>query len=437
MGFLVVEESVVEQYYRHKFLQYCRLPPDPTHKQYRIFLNTGKMIKIKKHLRTPQDLYKEILALERQRRLKLGQIKGIYYSLCSWLNPEKIGARNQPGYIADRLLIKDIIGTEIDMPDLEDARLEALKLLAWAKNNGYEPDSINFSGNKGFHIPLVRKAGVMPQNPEARLNAATQIRKILISELHKAGIEVCPDSLPDVFRIFRVVGTLHVKSGRLCWPVTETMLKNNPSDWLIDHIPQIGEGSPLISGRTREMMMGERIPLRPPCSTTGIATERGQTVYVQTFLSNKVYGTKDRYIPIFKYTGMKLATVQAILKKVAKDYRMAETILFEYRKKIFGVCLQAFEPRRLDKILKAAKSENINEFARYRKSRMPVTDYNSYSFPLKYLGRVESRNDLAAISRGHFEFFNIACELEAKDRRFLGNARLGFSTVKGKGEIIG
>jgi len=91
------------------------------------------------------------------------------------------------------------------------------------RNYGRTPSWLVFSGRRGFHVyywdwdDIVKEYG----SPVDRLRQFIKSRKAIMKELERASIKVDTTVTADPWRVMRIPGTLHGKTGFVAVPVSD------------------------------------------------------------------------------------------------------------------------------------------------------------------------------------------------------------------------
>lgn len=328
-------KEVVSDYYANS--DAFVLPEQSSFRQYRIKRLDGSFRKIKARITSVTKLKTEIAFFK-------GDIKAIYYTTTKWLNPTAVGKKVRPGY-PDIPLSFDI-PLDFDSEDLEEARLNALKALERAKQLNHKIKYIAFSGCKGFHIVLENTQPI----PERHQDREAFISHVL-SQHYKLYKDFSPDEcMTNPRMIIKLPGTYN-PNGYTTTIISEEQLRQ-PIETLLTHIPHDSRGRPL-SPIKRAMIH------HPPLTREREANRRGQRLTFQTFLKNKVKGTRDRYVLFLKYEAtFPLSKLSKKLKWLMHTYKLSNFYIYKDAENYYAVNLSTHSPRRIAKITTAAKSLN-------------------------------------------------------------------------------
>lgn len=349
----------IRSFYQHHLPDLTPIT-DLSHRHFRILLPRGTFFKIPDRIRSPEIL---------QAWLSRYRPSDVYYSTSCWLAPEKLG-RREGTLLSDNILLSSDIVFDIDRspfsPDnLEDARRDTLRLLAFCREEGLPVKYIAFSGSKGFHVVCSDTARYDAPDPLAREDLARARRKGILARVLAADISADPRVTPDTRRIIRVPGTVNSKTGYVCTVLTPEQLER-PISEILKYIPRITLGTPLIPETGDDSSLrGYRI-ISWLCHRLGVRSKPENPVSYATFLVNAVPGI-DRQIPVFVYPARRNpAKIEAELRALQQVYGLSDIYLFHSETEIAAVCLRTFPLSRLEKILKASTSMNTGTLLKYR-----------------------------------------------------------------------
>jgi hypothetical protein len=385
-----------------------------------------KFRKVHYTIRNIYDLRQALLRMESQG-IDLGRIKSIYYSMMQVSDPEKIG--NEQTF-KDATIYGYDLPFEIDkgpyIEDLEEARQEALCLLKWIE--GREELSLNyiaFSNSEGFHLPC-RVAWQFPKRRRERLKFLIGKQKLYKDSLLSLGIKADVDVI-DYSRVLKLPsGIINPETGYMTHIISKRMLKK-PIEEILSHIPCHDNGMRPSIGRKPEMTEEDRAGkaryISPPFKRDGNAYEQGRTLHSQIFISNKVFGIKDRYVPLFRWSNIGEKSVRNILKKTMKRFELSDTLLIKDMTGYYAISFKTTSSARIEKILRYAKSDNLKEFQRNGIARMPVSKRlkeGKEVSDVMLLEDIKGSND-AFMSRPHTEFLNKVFRLNKTFANMHGN----------------
>jgi hypothetical protein len=333
---------------------------DLSHRHFRILLPRGSFFKIPDRITSSATL---------QTWLARYRPSDVYYSTSCWLAPENLGRREGTPLSANIFLSSDIV-FDIDRSpfshaNLDEARKDTLRLLAFCRENELPVRYIAFSGSKGFHVICTDTARYDAADPRVREDLAKARRKEILTWVLAAGIGVDPKITPDTRRIIRVPGTINSKSGYVCTLLTEDQIQQ-PIREILKSVPRISLATPQIPlPGDDSSLRGSRI-ISWLCHRLGVRSKPPSPVSYATFLVNAVPGI-DRQVPIFVYPPRRnLQKIETELSALQQVYGLSDLYLYRSETEISAICLRTFPLRRLEKILKASTSNNFATLLKYK-----------------------------------------------------------------------
>jgi DNA primase catalytic subunit len=348
----------VRSFYRHH-------PPDLTpitdltHRHFRILLPRGTFLKIPDRITSPAIL---------QHWLARYRPTDVYYSTSCWLSPENLG-RREGTPLSDNIFLSSDIVFDIDrspftFENLDDARMDTLRLVEFCRNEGLPVRYIAFSGSKGFHLVCTDTVRYDTPDPRAREDLAKNRRRAILSRVQAAGIAVDPRITPDTRRIIRVPGTINSRTGHICTVLTQDQLLQ-PIREILKYVPKVTLGTPQIPATGDDSSLrGTRI-ISWLCHRLGVRSKPISPVSYATFLVNSVPGI-ERQIPIFMYPPRRnLQKVETELRLLQQQYGLSDIYLYRSETEITAICLRTFSEDRLRKILKASTATNFATLLKY------------------------------------------------------------------------
>ncbi len=360
--------------------------PSLSHRQFRLSLPDGRFRKLPERISSESDL---------QKALVKSAPRDVYYSVAKWLSPTEVGAappRSQGGkdgkkrlpfgaYSRNLFLGADLV-FDIDVPPFSRknlARAQAIttKLVDYLDDRFHlSPRYIAFSGGKGFHV--VCDDPFLPEgipSPFERERVARSRRKALAEDILAAGIAIDAPITADTRRILRVPGTLNSKTGYLCRLISADEI-SSPVSSLLRKTPRCS-CSPGILERGYDAI------LRIAC-TTALGGERSgvssppflsprfpKEMYA-SYLTNVVCGVQGRYVPFFRWPRKRLEAIERLVRSVQERYGLGPVYLFDAGTEVTGAALRTLQWRRCEKAVKAARSLDAEQFAKYKRQFMRV-----------------------------------------------------------------
>lgn len=344
---------------------YQNNPPDLGHisdcsrRHFRILLPRGTFFKIPDRIRSPATL---------QRWLVRYRPSDVYYSTSCWLAPERLGRREGTPLSDNIFLFSDIV-FDIDRPpfgpdNLDRARADTLKLLAFCDDNNLPVRYIAFSGSKGFHVVCTDTVRSALADPREREDEARERRKQVLANVTSAGITVDARITPDTRRIIRVPGTINSKTGLACTILSREQL-DLPAREILKYIPRVTLGTPQIPATGDDSSLRGFRSISWLCHRLGVRSKPNPPVTYATFLVSAVPGI-DRQVPFFTYPARRnIRTIEAELLRLQEIYRLSDIFLWRSETEIAALCLATFPLRRLEKIIGASTSTGYGSLLKY------------------------------------------------------------------------
>jgi hypothetical protein len=341
---------------------------DLSHRHFRILLPRGTFFKIPDRITSAAIL---------QDWLTRYRPSDVYYSTSCWLSPENLG-RREGTPLSDNIFLHSDIVFDIDRSpfscaNLEIARQETVRLLAFCQNEGLPVKYIAFSGSKGFHVICTDTVRYAASDPRIREDMAKARRKEILGRVLAENIGVDPKITPDTRRIIRVPGTINSKTGFVCTVLTGYQL-DLPIRDILKYIPRVKLTTPQIP------VMGDDSSLRGSriiswlCYRLGVRSKPQPPVSYATFLVNAVPGI-GRQIPVFTYPVRRSQQkIETELTRIQHLYGLSDIYLYRSEKEISALSLRTFPIRRLEKIIRASTSTNYGTLVKYHQLFFRVGD---------------------------------------------------------------
>ena len=155
--------------------------------------------------------------------------------------PENLGRRERTP-LSDNIFLSSDIVFDIDRSpfsaaNLELARQDTLRLLAFCDDNQLAVKYIAFSGSKGFHVICADPRRYDDPSPLVREDMAKAARREIIARVLAEGIAIDTKITADTRRIIRVPGTINSKTGYVCTVLSRDQLSQNPSAQFLNIFP--------------------------------------------------------------------------------------------------------------------------------------------------------------------------------------------------------
>ena len=311
----------------------------------------------KKRINTPEKL--------KQWLIRFNPTK-CYYTNCLFLAPQLYQGLKLKG-AGYELLSKcwmkaDIffdLDAEKDHSNLEELRLEAIKLLDYMKNEkGFKLRHINWSGGAGLHLIYDDLTMTTIANPLKRMEIYKQERQKLLERLPSLKL-LDKDCTIDHVRILKIPNSFDTKSGYKVQKISESDLRNNSMKKIVSqlhHIPVRGENSNEETKRlfSATFVVGD---LSAGSSTSGKLLVQYPLLY--GWLPNNVFGLKDSFVPFLRIKKQDFNKDE--LNKIQLEYKMGDIICLDYGDFIGCLAFKIVSRRRLEKILRRSKSNNLHE----------------------------------------------------------------------------
>jgi len=395
-------------------------------RHFRFRLADGSFYKVKRKIRDLRDLREHLV-----RKVPLD----VYYSTACWLNPHLLGSRVEKDVLRNVLISCDL-AFDIDLggkiKTLEDARQQVMAMNEFLKSKGINVRYSAFSGGKGFHVVCDDPWNdeISEEDPIKREVEAIERRKRMVEEVKGEGIEFDEKVTVDTRRIIRLPGTINSKTGFVCTVLSKRELESSVGEiiklarWYTTTSPRI----PLRS-RVREMTVHFM-----PSKISGLLGRLGvrptpeQRPCYSTFITSNIPRTRLK-IPVLEFSSWrKTEEITGIIKKVQRHYGLGDIFVFSDGNKFTVFSLKAVSRRRVEKILFAAGSLNLNACRKYGCTYMRVG--KSVGLNGKVVHREPKlievlESDLRGqASRPHFEFLSsLGVKIRGEGMKFCGSGK--------------
>jgi len=351
-----------------KYYETCDFPELVDHsqwRQYRFLLWDGTGKKVKDQIRNKEALRKWLVRYAP---------KAVYCTTSTWMNPAKIGKREEYSKsqyrIGDNLMIGHDLIFDIDNKDLETSRKITLQLIDFMEPLGYKVKEIIFSGGKGFHVWFDDPEKISIADPREREYFYMAHRKEILAKVVNAGIKVDPVVTANTRCIVRVPGTVHWKTGFVaCYCKREEIEK--PIGEFLKTVKRVWpEGT-----FKKEKGDGEKIWGQITDNPEYFKMWQGNDSY---HLSNFVRGTKNRYVLFLRFQYIWLDGVVERLQKLQERFNLTDVYLYgsDLKHRYTAVCLKTMQPEQIVKIVKACDAVNKEMLHAhgFRPSYIPVSE---------------------------------------------------------------
>jgi DNA primase catalytic subunit len=347
----------IRSYYRSFLIDLTSIP-GLNFRHFRFRLPNGSFYKVKRKIRNSSDFRETLIENEPL---------DVYYSTASWLNPHLIATKLDKDILKNVILSCDLafdIDVNEDIKTLEDARLQAVAINDFLDSKGIKVRYTAFSGSKGFHVVCDDpwREEIAEEDPHIREMYAIEKRKEIIQEARERGNIFDEKVTIDTRRIIRVPGTIHSKTGLICTLLSKNELESD-IETIFKYIETNFSFAPRISQYLREMTAPSAYKISGFKGRLGVRPK--PTFCYSTFFTNNIPETRLK-IPVFEFgTWMKLEKVISVIEKVQEKYCLGDIILFGDRNRYWAVSLKAVSQRRIEKILRASGSLNLNQCKKY------------------------------------------------------------------------
>lgn len=303
----------------------------------------------------------------------------LYYSVSRFLVPHKNYGKN-PKYacnqMADNLFLYSDLAFDIDDDNLEVAKADSIKVLDYMNGNesNYSLKRIVFSGTRGFHLIYKQKQRYHVADPVKRRMRYEIERERISNEIIKLNLQTMDPNhkniIIDQYRVLAAPYSIKTKSGYVVYPLTEDQLRYLTIREILDIIPNIYSPVRSPNRYLGESVKGSMIkvgfesPLFPADQhhirgkpQSGL---RGPPPIFYEFITNKIRGTKDLYIPVLKFWDASFNEDR--LKETQNIYNLTSFYIMRVKDGYYAICLKAVTRKRLIKIMKFARANNLNRY---------------------------------------------------------------------------
>jgi hypothetical protein len=386
-------------------------------------LPSGRFLKIKDSIHTPQNLQKWLI--------KLKPID-VYYSTSTYLDPTSVTPRpkdNDEYWGPGNIILSNDIAFDLDRQplsilNLERARKDAIKLLLFLKEKGYCLKYAAFSGSKGFHLLFDDIDKKIEPDIRIREKSIIKKRRKLVNIIKKQGIKFDTPITVDTRRVIRLPGTINSKTGYCCQYLSDDKIKTPVSDWL-DDIAKIPSHVKI------SMFKWNYLPKRKT-NTRKKTLEKDVRYGYTTFITSSVLGIKGRHAVLLSFPNRSQKRVETNLKKVQENYNLTDIYLFKLPKMFQAICLKTIQRNRYQKILDVTKSISANQLRNYNRVSLRMgplvgREMQILEPPAKFITILECESEVRNknyVSQGHINFL-----------KKHGFVPLDYSMVHGNGEF--
>jgi hypothetical protein len=325
-----------------------------------------------------------------------------------------LGSRAEKNILKNVMISCDLafdIDVNKEMKKLEDARLQTLALTDFLESKGIDVRYTAFSGSKGFHVVCNDPWNdeITEENPLKRELEAVRRRKRIVKEAKEKNLLFDEKVTVDTRRIIRLPGTINSKTGLVCTILDKEKLQSG-----IEKILKSERQHRIITPRIpkrREMTHDFIVAkLLGRLGRMGVRPDPKHGPCYSTFITSNIPGTLLK-IPVLEFgCWKKTEEVVDVIRKVQCRYGVGDFFVFSDDRKFHAFSLKAVSRRRLEKILFAACSLNLNACRKYgctytRVGKSIGLDGKVVCMEPRLIGIFKS--DLKGqASRAHFEFLS-------------------------------
>lgn len=422
--------------------------------QWRIFKSVdsdGLCRQNKKQITTPQKLFDFIHQCKNPQKL--------YVSSSTFLNPhknhgnfkqQKIIARDghyfypKAGYIyADCILMDSHFYADFDCEkDLRIAQEDARKVINLMQaNKDFELDRIQFSGVKGINLLFKQIKKRKINDPIKRIQYYHKQKEALVNAISKLNLKTIDKNhiniMADIFRVH--AATYSIKpNGNIVTPISKDDFMNEDIYKTLSFEPPTVRRKKASEGKPNDKKVasdGEQSSSQPYRNIAGIKSivpveERASLISSRIFfrfLDNMVNGLKDTYVAVIKKNRDKFSIRE--LKELQKTYHLSDFHIYQIGNYIYSYNFKLMQYERMVKILRKAKSQNLNYFLTRRHLPIQISDSiyedGSIANRREHIGILKSEYGLNDFhSKPHCEAFNASYNKMAGSQNKVGVMRV-------------
>ena len=363
------------EYYKENYKKIFEAVENPKWRVWKIVDENNIVFQNRTQITTPKRLLSFI------RRAKNPQ--ALYVSITEFLNPHKNHGFfwNQrkttragyfyprAGYIyADCIPLNSYFFVDIDSEEHPEFAVEDTKKIMRYMNskNDFVFHSLQFSGSKGFHLVYKRKNKPDSKNPINRIlhyqteneTLSKKLLELKLKTFDKNHINI----MSDVFRVYAAPHSIKAKTGKIVEPL-------NPIQFLISKVPPTAIETVKVD-ETKVALAKAGVALAPqPYSgeeRDGLSSHHNNFLFVD----NMVRGLKNTYVTVIKKHKEKFSVKR--LKEAQRTYNLSDFIILELGDYIYAYNFKLVQYKRLIKILRFMKSENLMFFMTRKHTPIPL-----------------------------------------------------------------
>jgi hypothetical protein len=339
----------------------------------------------------------------------------VYVSIGKFHNPHKVFGkkpkRAQWMYV-DSLFYNSELFFDFDSEsDLKLAIEDGRDVIKFMEGNPrYKLKDIIFSGSKGFHLVYKDLKPNMNPDPLKRLKATEQARKRLIDKLPKLNTvdKLHKKIFCDQFRVRAVPYSF--KTYMVSF-IDKDYFMNQPYSKIILLVRSKQPMTRTTSATAKSHRPNIPDDMRPGISINPRESDEGKLYPLSfKFITNRVEGTKTKYVPVLKYH--KKTDTDHIIRLLQKRYKLGSFYLLQSEDIKTYICLTVVDKSRLIKIMRMSKCINMNSFTFYGYTWIPITptldSKGKIVYPLHTCKKViQIPTKKENISKPHARLFNI------------------------------
>jgi hypothetical protein len=357
-------------YYRENYRKIFNAVENPKFRVFKTVDIDGRVRKNGIPLSTPMKLLKFIE--------RCSNPQSLYVSISEFINPHlvhgffnnqkkvfKDGSYLYPraGYIeSDNIMLRTHFFADFDSEhNLELAQADGRAMMGYFDEYmGLKPSILQFSGNRGIHegFKMELEKDVTPVN---RLIRNVEERGKIARDLMRMGLKTVDDVhlkiMQDAFRVYAAPYSIK-GNGNLVQPLEldEFMEQSIYHSLSVPNLPQQKE--PLTASEASaddpKVALGEGHTSPQPYSKRNRASLR---LRFFLFLDILVNGLRDTYITVIKKHRSLYS--DSMIKNIQERYNLSDFVVFNVGDYVFACNFKLVQFRRLIKILRSAKSENL------------------------------------------------------------------------------
>jgi hypothetical protein len=273
-------------------------------------------------------------------------------------------------------------------------------------------------------------------HPRDRAEFLKKQRKILEKSMLKARIKLDKGIMVDPYRVSRVINSFNGNKNKKCYSLMDSNSPFLGTEFYLTTpnvtsrlgLPYIDEAhgnancdvpvnnySP-ESSKSNDLLSNKH-PVQPIVGDLRPGVSKPNIFY--KFISNIVYGVNNNYVPYIEIR--KERNYKILTRRLQDKYNLGTIYVFETKERYSLLSLKCCDKRRIEKILKFAKSENQGQFEKYGhvwiKTSDLIKDGKKEENKLIQIIPGEIKGN---ISRPHQNFIKHLLSQDACDREVMG-----------------